>query len=576
MLPLKLSGTVSEMERNAVNKRGHTVSPDDGCLPTHSDDKDTSQITTPPNILEHVPSSHIAGIRNNERKVVQEEGQTVRERYIKQDEKEHAQFCDTNDNRRLDRVVYKGATLSNSECQKEETEEVERTYSSDGISLLHTSRKAIGREGTRDVSDVPDKKVNPDNNGASAPSTMNKATSYYTHTLSFPIVNKNQEKDSQWDTESESQLSVSQMSGSEACASSDLSGVKVRSKTKKQKSHIGSKDGRNSDSSVSSRKKKGSSNKTHIKSKFSPGSLEYIEQQLCGRIFSGWVEERRWVDTVHAYRDVIEVDEWEVEMNQHLNAIITSIPGVHEGTKWINLTPPGESPCYCLWVLLPAPPIPGHYWYTITGVHLEPQFGLRLLVKEIRRIHEHDGETDIARRRRHQMKSLTDSGTSFQTLREQFQEWVNQACQLSFSAVWCTLSSTVTLGNIKEVFRFVAVLVMTLVIGLFSFWRDTHNLGLRYIREVGIFLRNITPFLQSLLAFIEKLIGGMYLLIAMVYRDWRRPSAPPPSYPQRGQSPLYLPQGQGAVLGAGGSRVVKYVPPQQWVFKSQSNESSPS
>ena len=68
------------------------------------------------------------------------------------------------------------------------------------------------------------------------------------------------------------------------------------------------------------------------------------------RIFSGWVEERQWVESLGGYRDVIEVDEWEVEMNHQLQAIISSIQGVQEGTKWINIT--GELKSFCLnWIL---------------------------------------------------------------------------------------------------------------------------------------------------------------------------------------------------------------------------------
>lgn len=159
-----------------------------------------------------------------------------------------------------------------------------------------------------------------------------------THTFSFHLTDPQKEQEPQPDSSSESHplnTSIQNVQHTHPAAS------KPRTKTKKPKSLTGPKDGKDSDSSVSSRKRS-TKNKTKIKSKFAPGSLEYIEERLCGRIFSGWVEERQWVERVGGYRDVIEVDEWEVEMNQQLQAIISSIPGVQDGTRWINMTRKSE------------------------------------------------------------------------------------------------------------------------------------------------------------------------------------------------------------------------------------------
>lgn len=65
-----------------------------------------------------------------------------------------------------------------------------------------------------------------------------------------------------------------------------------------------------------------------------------------GRIFSGWLEERRHLETVGAagggvvdgWRDVVEVDNCETEMVQQLAAVVESVPGAREGTRWINVS----------------------------------------------------------------------------------------------------------------------------------------------------------------------------------------------------------------------------------------------
>ncbi|XP_068244597.1 uncharacterized protein [Palaemon carinicauda] len=349
---------------------------------------------------------------------------------------------------------------------------------------------------------------------------------------------------------------------------------KVKSKTKKVKK-VTNKDSRDSDSSVSS-KKKGKSNKTQIKSKFAPGSFEYIEERLRGHMFSGWIEERKWVENLAGYRDIVEVDEWEVEINQILMCVIRSIPGVLEGKKWINITPPSDKePCYCLWTLLPTPPNPGHYWFSVTGVSIHPQFGLRVMLKIIRSIHPHDGELAKARRQRRKQLAAKEPGSELETLSEQVQEWLLQIRQISLSSVWSAVSSTLTISNIKEAFRFVIVLSMTLVVGIVAFVRESHHYGIQFLHASGVFFRNITPFMQSLLAFFEKIIGGMYLLIAMVYNDMRRSaaqspqlSAPPPAAIADGR--------QGFIPPPPGQRTVKYVPPEQWVYRSQSSPTADS
>lgn len=109
---------------------------------------------------------------------------------------------------------------------------------------------------------------------------------------------------------------------------------------------------------------------------------------------------------------------------------------------------------------------------------------------------------------------------------------------------------------------------MTLVIGLVTFVKESHVVGLRFIREAGIFFHNATPFLQTFLGFLEKIVGGLYLLVAMVYRDWRRPSAPPPQFPPPPPPLTPSPQPRPST----GPRAIQYVSPERWVVKTQNND----
>ncbi|XP_050725974.1 uncharacterized protein LOC127003407 isoform X1 [Eriocheir sinensis] len=387
-----------------------------------------------------------------------------------------------------------------------------------------------------------------------------------THSFSFRLSEPPIDPEPQPDSSSESHALTTSTTTPSLNQTHPAAG-KPRTKSKKQKGLSSARDGKDSDSSVCSRKRS-SKGKTKIKSKFAPGSLEYIEERLRGRIFSGWVEERQWVESVGGYRDVIEVDEWEVEMNQQLQTIISSIPGVQDGTRWINITPPDKSPYYRLWVLLEAPPTPGHYWYTVTGTRVQPQFGLMISVKEIRSIHPYDGELAEARRKRMKKKAKGGAQSELESVSEVLQDFADQFTSLRPATILSTITSAISLSNIKETIRFITVLLMTLVIGLVTFLRESHVVGLRFVREAGIFVHNATPFLQTVLGFFEKIVGGLYLLVAMVYRDFRRPSVPPPRFPPPPPPSLTSSPPRPAT----GPRAIQYVSPERWVVKTPNND----
>ncbi|KAK7077968.1 hypothetical protein SK128_026456 [Halocaridina rubra] len=392
-----------------------------------------------------------------------------------------------------------------------------------------------------------------------------------THSISFAIQPKGIRKDSVPSSETVAHASGGKMSDTHATLfMHESSGSKPKTKLKKNKK-AATKTSRDLDSSVVSTKKQRSP-KTTVKSKFTPGSFEYIQEKLNGCIFSGWVEERKWVEHLAGYRDVIEVDEWEEEMNHALTAIIRSIPGVEDGTKWINMTPPGfNCPCYCVWSLLSTPPAPGHYWFAVTGVALQPQFGLKVTLKIIRSIHPHDGEVAAARRKRRKELALRGPGHEFESMTAQVQDWLEQLKLIDLSVVLATLGSAFTLSNMRDTIRFVIVLCMTLVVGLVTLIRETHHNLLQLIHTVSVFFHNVTPLLQSVLAFVEKIIGGIFLLIAMVYKDFRRPSPPPvTSLPPATQPPFAIGfSSPPSPTSAAGPRMVKYVPPEQWVYRNQ-------
>ncbi len=50
----------------------------------------------------------------------------------------------------------------------------------------------------------------------------------------------------------------------------------------------------------------------------------------------------------------------------------------------------------------------------------------------------------------------------------------------------------------------------------------------RTLRESGFFLRQAMPFLLACVEMVNKFFGGIFLLIAMVWRDLTKTNSPPP------------------------------------------------
>ncbi|KAB7495296.1 hypothetical protein Anas_00462 [Armadillidium nasatum] len=192
-------------------------------------------------------------------------------------------------------------------------------------------------------------------------------------------------------------------------------------------------------------RRKSKENIVRVKNKFSETSLEYISSELKGAIFSGWINEREYIDNLKSYRDIVEIDEWESDLTQKLKQVMKGVRGVMEGTKWINITvPSSHTPCYCLWVLLDTAPIPGHYWMQISDITCnDPQFGLKFTLKTIREIHPFDGESKEERMKRLKGEMSPD----------EWKEWALSLVNFDLKSLLTSTMNLLTPSNIGQGFR---------------------------------------------------------------------------------------------------------------------------
>lgn len=109
---------------------------------------------------------------------------------------------------------------------------------------------------------------------------------------------------------------------------------------------------------------------------------------------------------------------------------------------------------------------------------------------------------------------------------------------------------------------------VSVVVGTVHACREAVRLFLLLMRESGTLIDRATPLVQILVNCVEKVIGGFFLLVAMVYRDVRKPSSgggglPPP--PQQ-HTYMVMAGSEGGVPSYGGAS--RYVGPDAWDHRS--------
>lgn len=90
-----------------------------------------------------------------------------------------------------------------------------------------------------------------------------------------------------------------------------------------------------------------------------------------------------------------------------------------------------------------------------------------------------------------------------------------------------TFLACLTVENIISFLRFLAVLILTFFIGCYHLL----ELLLRGVKEVNVFVHNITPVLVACVDGVTKIFGGLFILIAMMWNSRNRKNTPhyPPS-----------------------------------------------
>lgn len=235
----------------------------------------------------------------------------------------------------------------------------------------------------------------------------------------------------------------------------------------------------------------------------------FAKSMLLGRLFIGTFQEKRYIDSIHGYRDVISINPSEKELIYDLGVVKRRLAGVYK--CWIGYTSSvviGAPVGHCLWVELPEE-ILGRYWYKIKSIKFRNN-EILLRLKVLRSVDEIDSPIANA--------SDIDSSVHNLSVAEIRQKMVDL---INYSKVNMVrlFKEIMTVKNIKDALVFLSLLLAAIVTGSIQLVQFLGDFSLKLFREISIFLNVTTPIILGVLNLIGRTIAGFYTLIILMWRD---------------------------------------------------------
>lgn len=268
----------------------------------------------------------------------------------------------------------------------------------------------------------------------------------------------------------------------------------------------------------------------------------YAKQMLKNRIFLGHYQEKRYVNKLGTYKDLIVMNRNEqilcddiVKVQLRIaNFYAEQIDGVDD--LWLGFTHPntiGAPAAYCIWTTLNGDS------NTTTAMDSTNAFGEYWF--QIKTIKFHDAHTEIQLKVLRPVNNLTNASFALPNAIDcdSANDLINYV-QNSISTVeWAQLFSQwqtainqnvyrfateqVTVENMKNVVRIIGVLLLLLMTASIQLVHYMGEFSLKFLHEFSRFLHVATPIIIALIETMGKIVGGLYILIAMSIRGQPQP-----------------------------------------------------
>lgn len=288
--------------------------------------------------------------------------------------------------------------------------------------------------------------------------------------------------------------------------------------------------------------------------------LKHVRDRIHGHLFSGWYTERRYMEAIDRYRDVLIVDSTEAQIIKQVRYIIKKSIKIIGENSYVGVSFDEEE---CRMYLsnfksLTSPVLShenshpfGRYWFQISAVNFIQNQGFLFEIKIIRPFLSSDSQTCWQCRLREQqaknappvkIESINDA---LMDMRGRVSVLLSDfLLYLGDPSSWLEKARPhLTLTKLFGLCKFLVVILLALLAGLWAGLKHVANFVLRVIHELAFLVDRSTPLALGALNILSKVVGGFYLLIAMVWRDVRakKPEAPPSQVPRALAPPAQRP-----------------------------------
>ncbi|KAG5897049.1 hypothetical protein JTB14_025865 [Gonioctena quinquepunctata] len=241
----------------------------------------------------------------------------------------------------------------------------------------------------------------------------------------------------------------------------------------------------------------------------------FAKQMLRNSLFVGVFHEKRFVESLGSYRDVISICPGETEFIENVLAVLKKIDEELVKKPWVGVTGPdavGAPVGYCLWVALPKE-VFGKYWYKVKTVEFfDAEIRLKL---EILRPFQSEATPRTSPPRDGKDSNDFDVRENLQEISHQLKDNLIYFCK-----------NTITLENIKHSVIFLALLIGTIVAGTVNISKYLLEYSLKLMNETSNLIKAMTPLLINFTNLVGKLIFGFYHTTIALFRGKSQVPAP--------------------------------------------------
>lgn len=233
---------------------------------------------------------------------------------------------------------------------------------------------------------------------------------------------------------------------------------------------------------------------------------------LLNQIFMATYQERRYVQSLNDYRDVVRVHSDESDLLKSLKHVKKRIESHYQ--CWIGITDDdmtGAPVGTCLWVELPQHGKFGRYWFKIKSIKFKRN-EITVKVKVLR-----DADTPD--------RNVVNVTTNSKEFIEQVQETIIDMLIITKTNLIAFHKEIFTIDNTRKALVYISALLVTLFIGAVHLLQYLGEYSLRLFREVSIFVKYATPIFLAIIDMVGKTFGSLFYLIYVLFRGNPKPQS---------------------------------------------------